>query len=86
MLGSMKEVTNGSLGVNRAAAEYNIPRTTLKDRIARRSTSIGKKPYLTYEEERELVDILVTCSNAGYGKTRIDVLRIVGSTVTKKGI
>ena len=89
MLGAMKEVTNGLMGINHAAAEYNVPRTTLKDRIAGcvvHSTSIGKKPYLTYEEERELVDFLVTCSNAGYGKTRSDVLRIVGSTVMKKGI
>ena len=32
----MDAMTSGRLGVNRAAEEYNIPRTTLKDRLAGR--------------------------------------------------
>ena len=27
-------VTEGKMGVNRAALEYNVPRTTLKDRVS----------------------------------------------------
>ena len=88
-MGAMREVANGTMGVNRAAAEYSVPRTTLKDRIAGwviHGTNIGTKPYPNPEEEKELVDFLVTCSNAGYGKTRGDVLRIVGTIVQKKGL
>ena len=41
---------------------------------------MGTKPYLTSKEED---DFLVTCSSACYGKTRKDVLQIVGSIVNK---
>ena len=47
------------MGVHTAALEFNVPRTTLKDRIAGRvahGCNMGPKPYLTYEEEKELVE------------------------------
>ena len=60
----------------------------MKDRISGRvihgSTS-GAKPYLSREEEEELVDFLVTCSKLGYGKTRREVLLLVEAAVKKKG-
>ena len=36
MVGAMREMTSGAMGVNRAAAQYGVPRTTLKDRISGR--------------------------------------------------
>jgi len=36
MLGAMKAVKEGLMGVNRAALEFAVPRTTLKDRISGR--------------------------------------------------
>ena len=50
MIKAMEAVKNGELVVNRAAEEYNMPRTTLKDRLARRikhGSKSGPKPYLT---------------------------------------
>ena len=89
MLGAMKAVATGTMGVNRTALEYGVPRTTLKDRISGRvvhGTNMGTKPYLSKEEETELVDFLITCCNAGYGKTRKDVLAIVGTIVQKRRV
>ena len=88
MVGAMKAVQDGSMGLNRAALEFGVPRTTLKDRIAGRvihGTKSGPRPYLTHEEEKELVDFLVTCSKMGYGKTRGEVLKIVEAAMEKKG-
>lgn len=34
MEGTLKAVTEGTMGVNKAALEFGIPRTTLKDRVA----------------------------------------------------
>ena len=62
----MKAVKEGQLGVNRVALEYGVPKTTL-----------GPTPYLTYEEEKELVRFILNCSRMGYGKTRGELLRIV---------
>ena len=62
MLGALKAVSEGTMGINRAATEFGVPRTTLKDRIAGRVThgsKSGRKPYLTHSEEKELYDYLI---------------------------
>ena len=89
MVCAMNSVQSGILGVNEAAREYKIPPTTLKDRLSGRvihGTNMGAKPYLSHEEERELVEFLFNCAKMGYGKTRKEVLYIVHATVQKKGI
>ena len=68
--------------------EHGVPRTTLKDRLSGRvihGTNIGPKPYLTQEEEKQLVQFLVNCCKMGYGKTRGEVLKIVEAIMKKKG-
>ena len=89
MMKALDAVVKGKMGVNRAALEFNVPRTTLKDKIAGRvahGCNMGPKPYLTYEEEQELVEFLMNCSKMGYGKTRQDVMKLVESYIVKKGI
>jgi len=52
MRGALKAVAEG-MGVNRAAMEYGVPRTTLKDRVAGRvqhGCNSGRAPYLTSSE------------------------------------
>ena len=80
-------VTDGKMGVNRAALVFNVPRTTLKDRVAGRvihGSDMGPKKYLT-KEEKELVEFLLNCAKMGYAKSRQDVLKIVHGAVLKKG-
>lgn len=78
---AMEAVMNGELGVNRSALLHGVPKTTLKDRIAGRIKH-GTKPepvaYLNAKEEEELVNFLFGCSTMGYGKTKREVLQIVG--------
>ena len=86
MQGALKAVTEG-MGINRAAMEYGVPRTTLKDRVAGRvqhGCKSGRSPYLTQQEEQELVDYLVICSNIGYPKKRDEVIGIVCKTLQNK--
>ena len=48
-------VTNRKMGVNRAAFEFKVLRTTLKDRVSLRvvhGCNMESKPYLTQEEEK----------------------------------
>ena len=82
-------VTDGKMGVNRAALVFNVPRTTLKDRVSGRvihGSDMGPKKYLTNEEEKELlVEFLLNCAKMRYTKSRQDVLKMVHSTVLKKG-
>ena len=58
MLGALKAVAEG-MGVNRAALEFGVTRSTLKDRVSGRvnhGSRCGRPSYLTHSEEEELVD------------------------------
>ena len=80
MLSVLKAVKEGRMGVNRAALSFGVPRTTFKDRVAGRvlhGSDFGPQPYLTTEEEKELVDFLITSSKMGYGKTRRQFLKLL---------
>ena len=86
MLGAIRAVSEG-FGINRAALEFGLPATTLKDRISgkvRHGCKAGKTPYLTQSEEKELYDYLVTCAKIGYPKRRDDVIGIVRKTLEHK--
>jgi hypothetical protein len=87
MVAAIQAVRDETFGVNRAAIEYGVPKTTLKDRISGKvvhGTSSGAKPYLSREEEGELVEFLISCSKLGYGKTRKEVMVLVGSIMKKR--
>ena len=86
MAGAMKSYLDGKMGMNRAADQYGVPRTTLKDRLSGRvtlGTNPGPVPYLTPEED-ELVKHLLTCADIGYPKTKQEVLAIIQQAIHKK--
>ncbi len=87
MLGALKAVKDGSMGCNRAALEFGVPKTTLKDRISGRVTQgckFGRSLYLTHAEEKELYDWLLLCACIGYPKSRDDVIGIARQTLQNK--
>ena len=66
--------------VEGSSDQYGVPRTTLKDRLSGKvapGANPGPIPYLTSEEEDELVEHLLTCADIGYPKTKQEVLAIV---------
>ena len=86
MVEAMEAVKSGRLGVNRAAKEYNVPRTTLKDRIAgsvKHSSKSGPDPYLTLRLSKE-TEFLINVCKMECGKTKKEVVDIVRRTVKKK--
>ena len=87
MTHAMDTIVTGTMRINHVALEYGILPTTLKDRVAGREvrgTKMGTKPYLTYQEEQEIVSFLLNYAKMGYGKTRKDVLNIVHATLVRK--
>ena len=71
MTKAMEAVKNGKMGVHRAAEEYNMPRTTLKDILdgrVKHGSKSGPDPYLTSSEEDELVSFLINACKMGQGK------------------
>ena len=73
--------------VRRAALAYGLPRSTLQDHVdgkAKPDAKSGPTPYLSSEEEDELVNFLIKCSQIGYPKTRLQVLGIVQEIMSKR--
>ena len=87
MTRAMNAVISKEMGVNKAAEQFDVPRTTLKDRISGR-VKHGAKPgppgFLTPEEDQELVDFLVECCKMGNGKTKREVIDCVKRLMEKK--
>ena len=75
----MDTVACGELGVNRAALQYGVMRTTLKDRLSGRvkhGTKPGPVVYLDLKEEEQLVKFLLNISGVVTGRRR-EVMYIV---------
>jgi len=76
---AMEEGRSCKAGINEGARMYNVPPTTLKDKISLRvkhGTKPGPKKYLNGVEEEELATFLIDVSALGYGKFRKDVMGI----------
>ena len=61
------------MSIRCASEKYNIPRSTLHDHVSGKvkfGAKPGRKPYLSIDEEEELVSFLVECAKIGYPHTR----------------
>ena len=84
---ALMDVTNGTLSVRRAAIEYNVPRSTLHDRVSGRvvpGAVSGAPKYLTDDEEEEVVRFLIGCAEVGCAKSVREVRGLVGAIVARK--
>ena len=84
---AMQDVTNGVLGVRRAALEYQVPRSALSDRVTGRvcpGAAPGPPKYLGEEEEEELVKWITGCAEIGYAKSVREIRAVVGAIVSCK--
>ena len=58
MTGALKAVADGLLGVNKAADEFSVPRSTLKDRLSGKvvhGARSGPTPYLSGKRKTNLL-------------------------------
>ena len=86
MTGSMKAVGDGFIGVNKAADEFGVPRSTLKDKLSGKvahGARSGPNPYLS-GVDYELVKFLFTCTDISIPKARVKAISIVWKAAIKK--
>ena len=86
---AMKAVLESGMSVRRAAVEYNVPKSTLNDRIQGKvihGCRSGPSRYLTEAEEEELLRFLMRSASIGYPKSRSAVIAIVQRACTNKGL
>ena len=87
MAKAMNAVISKKMWVNKAAEQFDMPKTTLNDRISGRvkhGAKLSPPGFLTPEEDQELVDFLVECCKMGNGKTKREVIDCVKRLVEKK--
>lgn len=85
---AMMEVDKGQT-IRKAAEMFGVPRSSLHDCVAGRiqhGSQAGRLPYLTPEEEEELVQFLIKCADIGYPHTRAQALALAQQIVDQKGI
>ncbi len=82
-------VSRGGYSIRRAAEEYQVPRSTLHDRLSGKvpfGARSGPPRYLTDQEETELSDFLCNCAMVGYARTRLQVFAVVQQALKGKGL
>jgi len=86
MTSALKEAKQSKkLYINRISKKYNVPRSTLQDRISSCVTHGTKPRPLTAEEEKSLTTHLIDAAKLGYGKTRKIVNRMAENVAREKG-
>ena len=76
----MTAIEKGEMSIRRAAEVFGVPKSSLYDRVSgkvQHGSKPGRIPYLTEEEEEELVNFLIKCSDMGYPHSIKQILSIV---------
>lgn len=88
MMNAYVAVIEKQMSVRRAAETFNVPKSTLSDRVtgkAKFGSHSGPARYLSDEEEEQLVRFLLGAASMGYARTKKEVLAIVEELVASKG-
>ena len=74
---AVKEYRDGtSLSLRGLARAYNVPESTMRDRIKGRvalTSKVGQRTVLTDTEEKQLTGYLASCAELGVGKSKTQV-------------
>ncbi|XP_062613890.1 uncharacterized protein LOC134275640 [Saccostrea cucullata] len=84
------QAVKGGMSVHGAAKRFQVPLTTLRDRVDGRINidvaSSGPPPLFTQEQESYIVEHVKTMSEIGYGYTRAEVLNLASDYAVDLGI
>ena len=81
-------VMEDKVSIRRAAVEYNVPRSTLGDRVRGRMLSgavSGRQSYLSRGEEDELVCFIIRSGDIGFPRGRKEVIALVQRVCDSNG-
>ena len=85
---ALKEVREDRLTCNAASKTYNVPRTTLRDKVAGKSPEerrMGPSPVLTKAEEDSLATFCIKLLKCGFPINRDDLMDIVQRVIKDDG-
>ena len=80
MVQAVDSVLKKGTSIRKADKEYDIPKSTISDRIsghAMMGAVSGPNRYLNAQEEKELVHFLLKCASIGHPRSRQAVIGMV---------
>ena len=82
----MDTVKCGQMGVNRAAEQFGVPKTMLKDRLSGRVEPRSKSglAQCLNKHDEELFEFLIEMAKIGYGKTKQEVISFANTPLKRK--
>ena len=89
MVRAVDSVLKKDTSIRKAAKEYDIPRSTIADRISGRvlmGAVSGPNKYLNAQQEEELVHFLIECASIGYPRSRQAVIGMVERILNDRGV
>ena len=85
---AVEKIQLGEISVQEASRTYEIPKTTLLDKVHGRSplqARQGPSPILTDKEESELVTWFIQMSKIGYGRSKQELALMVKKILDDDG-
>ena len=82
---AVEEVIQNKRPVREVASDYDIPKSTLSDRVSGRGSHSGPPKYLFDDEENELEVFLLGCASIGYAKTHEEIIALTQQIMTSRG-
>jgi hypothetical protein len=83
-------VKEGKMSTNKASKVFNVPRTTLQDRLYGKvdieTIKSGPQPLFNQEQETLLVGHLKTMDDVGYGYSRQEILNLASDYAVHLGL
>lgn len=90
LINAINAVRVGNVGVNEAAASFNIPKTTLKRRLAtdnlKKTNRLGPDGVLGRNAETKLVNHIQKLQRYGFAPTRSEVRTMAFDLANRLGI
>ena len=86
---AVSSVLEKGYSVRRAAEEYNVPKSTLGDRITGKvlpGAHSGPPRLLTDQEEEHLATFLLQCASVGYPRSRLEVIAMIQRLCDSRGM
>ena len=88
MLAAIATFRAGGISFRKCADQFNVPKSTLRDRITGRvvhGTKNGPESKLSTEDENKLAAYLIDTSRQGYGKSKEIIMFMATQIAVKRG-
>ena len=87
LLAALQVVDDGNMSIRKAAKRYGVPFTTIRDRVAGKTTSkVGRPPVLTEDEEAIISERLAVFGAWGFPLTTKDLISLIKNYLDNKGV